>query len=217
MVALDDRSYARGMNNQARTDKRELILARGAQVMARRGYHGTGVLEIVQAAGIPKGSFYHYFASKEDFALQALDYLYAPRLARYQAALSDVRRSPRQRILDYYAELIGHFARQERPEYHCFIGSLSFEMSELSRPIGQQVETILLRSVEVLAGCLDEACELGEIGPETDCLALAEFIGNAWEGALLRMKVGSSVAPLKIFLTQLEHLLVPADRRSLHL
>ncbi|MBA1187039.1 TetR/AcrR family transcriptional regulator [Stutzerimonas nitrititolerans] len=197
------------MNSPTRTDKRDLILARGAQAMARRGYHGTGVQEIVQAAGIPKGSFYHYFASKEDFALQALDYLYAPRLARYQAALSNARLQPRQRILDYYAELIAHFARQERPEYHCFIGSLSFEMSELCRPIGQQVEAILLRSVEVLAACLEQAREQGEIRAETDCLALAEFIGNAWEGALLRMKVGSSVAPLKIFLRQLEHLLVP--------
>jgi len=46
------------MSNQARNDKRDLILAKGAQVMTRRGYHGTGVLEIVQAAGIPKGSFY---------------------------------------------------------------------------------------------------------------------------------------------------------------
>ena len=71
------------MSNQARNDKRDLILAKGAQVMTRRGYHGTGVLEIVQAAGIPKGSFYHYFASKEDFALQALEHLYQPRLERY--------------------------------------------------------------------------------------------------------------------------------------
>lgn len=190
-------------------EKRDLILARGAQVMARRGYHGTGVQEIVQAAAVPKGSFYHYFASKEDFALQALKHLYAPRLARYQAALSNPLLPPRQRILKYYAELIAHFARQERAEYHCFIGSLSFEMAELSSPIGQQVEAILVRSVELLAACVEQACEKGDIPAQTDCLALAEFIGNAWEGALLRMKVGNSVAPLKIFLTQLEHLLVP--------
>lgn len=71
------------MNSSIRLDKRELILAKGSQVMTRRGYHGTGVMEIVQAAGIPKGSFYHYFASKEDFALQALDFVYRPRLMRY--------------------------------------------------------------------------------------------------------------------------------------
>jgi TetR/AcrR family transcriptional regulator, transcriptional repressor for nem operon len=197
------------MSNQARNDKRDLILAKGAQVMTRRGYHGTGVLEIVQAAGIPKGSFYHYFASKEDFALQALEHLYLPRLERYQAALLESPLSPRARILGYYADLIAHFARQECPEYHCFIGSLSFEMAELSQPIGQQVEAILLRSVRVLADCLEQACAASELDADTDCLALAEFIGNAWEGALLRMKVGSSVTPLKIFLTQLERLLTP--------
>ncbi|KJJ63254.1 TetR family transcriptional regulator [Pseudomonas sp. Choline-3u-10] len=197
------------MSNQARNDKRDLILAKGAQVMTRRGYHGTGVLEIVQAAGIPKGSFYHYFASKEDFALQALEHLYLPRLERYQAALLESPLSPRARILGYYADLIAHFARQECPEYHCFIGSLSFEMAELSQPIGQQVEAILLRSVRVLADCLEQACAASELDADTDCLALAEFIGNAWEGALLRMKVGRSVTPLKIFLTQLERLLTP--------
>ncbi len=195
------------MNNQARNDKRDLILAKGAQVMTRRGYHGTGVLEIVQAAGIPKGSFYHYFASKEDFALQALEHLYQPRLERYQAALFESALSPRARVLSYYTELVAHFARQERPEHHCFIGSLSFEMAELSRPIGQQVEAILLRSVQLLADCLEQARAAGEVDAGTDCLALAEFIGNAWEGALLRMKVGRSVAPLNIFLTQLERLL----------
>ena len=184
-----------------------MILAKGAQVMTRRGYHGTGVLEIVQAAGIPKGSFYHYFASKEDFALQALEHLYTPRLERYQAALSRSALSPRERILGYYAELFAHFARQEYPEYHCFIGSLSFEMAELSQPIGRQVESILQRSVALLAGCLEQARAQAEIPTGTDCQALAEFIGNAWEGALLRMKVGRSVGPLEIFLTQLERLL----------
>lgn len=195
------------MNNRARIDKRELILAKGAEVMTRRGYQGTGVLEIVKAAGIPKGSFYHYFASKEDFALQALEHLYQPRLERYQVALANPQLTPRERILGYYADLIGHFARQECPEYHCFIGSLSFEMAELSQPIGQQVEAILLRSVELLADCLAEARRMGEVDPTADCQALAEFIGNAWEGALLRMKVGRSVASLEIFLMQLERLL----------
>ncbi|EXF42753.1 transcriptional regulator [Pseudomonas sp. BAY1663] len=202
------------MNRPARNDKRELILTRGAQVMTRRGYHGTGVQEIVQAAGIPKGSFYHYFASKEDFALQALAYIYEPRLERYRAALANSASGPRQRILDYYAELVAHFARQERPEYHCFIGSLSFEMAELSQPIGRQVCAILARSVELLAACLDQARNAGEIASGCDCPALAEFIGDAWEGALLRMKVGGDAAPLQVFLEQLERLLAPAASSS---
>ena len=198
-----------GMNNRARIDKRDLILAKGAEVMTRRGYHGTGVLEIVQAAGIPKGSFYHYFASKEDFALQALDHLYGPRLERYQGALGHDSQAPSLRIIGYYRELVAHFSRQEQPEHHCFIGSLSFEMAELSQPIGRRVEGILQRSVAILAACLEQARQMKEIDADTDCAALAQFIGNAWEGALLRMKVGRTVAPLQIFLAQLERLLTP--------
>lgn len=137
-----------------RLDKRELILAKGSEVMTRRGYHGTGVLEIVQAARIPKGSFYHYFDSKEAFAQQALEHVYAPRLARYAQALGDSRFSPRERVLRYYGELLEHFARQEKPEYHCFIGSLSFEMAELSPPIAAKVESILQASAQILQDCL---------------------------------------------------------------
>ncbi len=197
------------MNTRIRLDKRDLILARGAQVMIRRGYHGTGVQDIVQAAGIPKGSFYHYFASKEDFAVQALGHLYEPRLQRYAAALSDAGLAPRQRILAYYGSLLAHFAGQERLEYHCFIGSLSFEMAELCAPIAEQVQAILQRSQEILRDCLEEARVAGELAADSDCAALAEFIGNAWEGALLRMKVSAAVAPLEVFLNQLERLLTP--------
>lgn len=178
--------------------------------MTRRGYHGTGVQEIVQAAGIPKGSFYHYFASKEDFALQALDYIYAPRLERYQAALGDCAISPRQRVLDYYADLVAHFARKEKPEYHCFIGSLSFEMAELCPPISNRLSEILEQSVYLLATCLEQARSAGEIASGCDCPALAEFISNAWEGALLRMKVSGNIVPLQVFFQQLERLLAPA-------
>ena len=199
----------RAMSTSIRLDKRDLILAKGAHLMTRRGYHGTGVLEIVQAAGIPKGSFYHYFASKEDFAVQALEYLYAPRLQRYAAALADPAQSPRERVLSYYRDLLEHFSRQEKPEYHCFIGSLSFEMADGCQPIARQVEQILERSVAILAQCLTAARQAGELPGNTDCAALAEFIANAWEGALMRLKVGGSVASLDVFLNQLERLLAP--------
>ena len=195
------------MKSTIRLDKRELILAKGAQVMTRRGYHGTGVQEIVQAAGIPKGSFYHYFASKEDFALQALAFIYQPRLQRYAAALGNQALSPRTRILAYYHELLTHFSQQERLEYHCFIGSLSFEMSELLPAIGEQVEAILQDSAQILQGCLEEAQAAGELAPAEECANLAAFIANAWQGVLTRLKVGSKSEPVEQFVKRLERLL----------
>jgi TetR/AcrR family transcriptional repressor of nem operon len=195
------------MKSTIRLDKRELILAKGAQVMTRRGYHGTGVQEIVQAAGIPKGSFYHYFASKEDFALQALAFTYQPRLQRYADALSNPVLSPRTRILGYYSDLLQHFSQQERLEYHCFIGSLSFEMNELLPAIGAQVEAILQASALTLQHCLEEAQAAGELAADEDCANLAAFIANAWQGVLTRLKVGSQTRPVEEFIKRLEHLL----------
>jgi TetR/AcrR family transcriptional repressor of nem operon len=190
-----------------RLDKRDLILAKGSQVMTRRGYHGTGVQEIVQAAGIPKGSFYHYFASKEDFALQALEYLYLPRLERYAQALANPALGPCQRIIGYYRDLLTHFASREKPEYHCFIGSLGFEMAELSPAIGEQVESILQGSVEILQACLEEAVAAGELSADEDCANLAAFIANAWQGVLTRLKVGGGTTPMNAFVDRLELLL----------
>ena len=193
--------------NSIRLDKRDLILAKGAAVMTRRGYHGTGVQEIVQAAGIPKGSFYHYFASKEDFALQALEFIYQPRLQRDAEALSNPALSPRARILAYYGELLAHFRHQERLEYHCFIGSLSFEMSELLPASGLQVEAVLQQSALTLQHCLEQAQQAGELAADEDCANLAAFIANAWQGVLTRLKVGSQTQPVEEFVQRLERLL----------
>ena len=190
-----------------RLDKRDLILAKGSQVMTRRGYHGTGVQEIVQAAGIPKGSFYHYFASKEDFALQALEFLYQPRLERYARALANPALSPRQRIIGYYRDLMMHFASREKPEYHCFIGSLGFEMAEFSPAIGAQVDVILQRSADILQRCLEEAVAAGELAVDEDCANLAAFIANAWQGVLTRLKVGNGTSQMSAFVDRLELLL----------
>lgn len=195
------------MNANIRLDKRDLILAKGAEVMTRRGYHGAGVQEIVQAAGVPKGSFYHYFASKEDFALQALQQVYGPRLQRYAEALSNPALTPRERILGYYAELVGHFTRQEKREYHCFIGSLSFEMAELSPVLGAQVDAILQHSADTLQRCLQQAQAAGELALDEDCSNLASFIASAWQGALTRLKVSSNTHVLDDFLQRLQLLL----------
>lgn len=109
-------------------------------------------------------------------------------------------------MLRYYGELLEHFARQEKPEYHCFIGSLSFEMAELSPPIAAKVESILQASAQILHR-LEQAREAGELAADEDCASLAGFIGFAWQGALARFKVGAGLAPLNAFMSRLELLL----------
>ena len=188
---------------------RSRLLSIGRQVVHNRGFNGCGVQDITAAAEIPKGSFYNYFASKEDFAMQALDFVYRPRLMRYAEALGNAALTPRARILAYYRELLAHFSRQEQPEYHCFIGSLSFEMSDVLPAIGAEVERIQQASVDILRDCLEQARAAGELGADEDCDNLATFIANAWQGVLARLKVGRSLQPLEAFIQRLELLLQP--------
>tara|TARA_R110000822_G_scaffold29940_6_gene87642 strand:+ start:6059 stop:6670 length:612 start_codon:yes stop_codon:yes gene_type:complete len=196
-----------GMN--AIQDKRARILSAGTEVMLLKGYNGTGVQEITQSAGVPKGSFYHYFESKEDFAIQALHYYYTPRLERFAAALQAQDASPRERVLCFYRDLVGYFANQAEPTHQCFIGSLCHEKAGDSQPIGYAASAILNRSSQLLADCLVQAKEAGELAADQDPQALGAFIGAAWEGALLRMKVDRQIAPLRVFIGQLERLLCP--------
>ena len=190
-------------------DKRARILAAGTEVMLLKGYSGTGVQEITQGAGVPKGSFYHYFESKEDFAIQALHFYYTPRLERFAAALALPHVSPRERILRFYRDLVGYLANQQTPTHQCFIGSLCHEKADESQPIGYAASAILKRSSGLLADCLAQAREQGEIAADQDPVELATFISAAWEGALLRMKVDRQVEPLRTFIGQLERLLRP--------
>lgn len=203
---MTDRIVA-AMNNIQ--DKRARILAAGTTAMLRKGYNGTGVQEITRSAGVPKGSFYHYFESKEDFAVQALHFYYLPRLERFACALKDDDVSPRERILRFYRDLVGHFANQAEPSSQCFIGSLCHEMADESQPIGCAASAVFNRSSELLADCLEQARAAGELAADQDPDALAAFIGAAWEGALLRMKLDRQVAPLRVFIDQLERLLHP--------
>ena len=193
--------------NRSRLDKRALILAKGSEVMTLRGYHGTGVQEIVAAAGIPKGSFYHYFSSKEDFAIQALAHLYEPRLDHYARCLTDESLSPRERLLRYYRDLLEHFAGREPTQFHCFIGSLSYETRDCLPAVVAQVDAIFQRSVAILQRCLEQAQAVGELAADESCDALAVYIATAWQGVLARLQVNPDLMPMHIFINRLERLL----------
>ena len=91
--------------------------------------------------------------------------------------------------------------------HQCFIGSLCHEKADESQPIGFAAAAILQSSSRVLAECLEQAREAGEIPQDQDPAALASFIGAAWEGALLRMKTDRQIGPLRVFIDQLERLL----------
>ncbi len=171
-----------------RQQKREHILNAGAAVMLHRGYNGAGVQEIVAAAGVPKGSFYNYFESKELFAVEVLNTIYEPRLRRMTAALAASDVAPLGRLRDFYHQAREVLQSREESGYQCFIGSCSHELSDVSEQIGARISQLLDEERVLVRDCLQQAADHGELSTDVSAEYLAEAICNSWHGAMMRLK-----------------------------
>jgi TetR/AcrR family transcriptional repressor of nem operon len=176
------------------------LLEVGKQLFLERGYSNAGIEAILQTAGIPKGSFYYYFNSKEDFGLQVLDQFADVHLAELERYLADETLSPLERLSKYVE------SRCERLESRCcrngcLIGNLSQEMADQSEAFRARLSEIFDKWTGRYAQCLADAQAAGEIDPSLDVQQLAQFWLNGWQGAILRAKTTRSTAPLRTFLS----------------
>ena len=168
--------------------------------MHHKGYNDTGIKEITDAAGIPKGSFYNYFKSKEQFAISALDYMSRQTLRLINSHLGDQTKPPLDRIIGFFAEMVEKNIRELKFKKGCFIGNFCQEMADVNKPIGKKIDDIFRNYTATLSRCLDEAQKKGDIRTDYDVDTLAEFIFNSWEGALTRMKASRNAQPLTAFM-----------------
>lgn len=168
--------------------------------MYRKGYNDTGIKEITDAAGIPKGSFYNYFKSKEQFAISALDYMSRQTLRRINSNFGDQAKPPLDRIVGFFAEMVEKNIRELNFKQGCFIGNLCQEMADVSAAIGEKIDYIFRKYTATLSNGLSEAQRNGDIRGDYDVDKLAEFIFNSWEGALMRMKASRNAQPLTAFM-----------------
>ena len=175
------------------------MLDHGLRLMLERGYHNTGIHDILVAAGVPKGSFYHYFKNKEDFGLQVVG-LYADEgYAEIDRVLGDDKQPPLLRLRrlfeDFRADYERRFCRDG-----CLLGNLGQELADVNDTFRKRIESHFDRWTARIAVCLDEAVASGDLGAEADTYMLAGTLLDAYEGALLRMKVVKNTAPIQAFL-----------------
>lgn len=186
--------------------KKEHILCAGLEVMKTCGYNGTSVKDIVDAAGVPKGSFYNYFESKETFAVASLEYCAADGLETMRRQLSASGLTPAERLMEFFSTQVGDCCESEF-KVGCFLGNMCQEMADNSDLIRTRVGKVLRQQTELVEGVLQEGKDKGHFNPRMDTRATAEFLLNAWQGAMLRMKAAKSREPLDAFLTQTRLLL----------
>ena len=177
---------------------REKLLNAGFWVMYGKGYLGAGIRDIAAAADAPLGSFTNHFRSKEDFAVEILDRFFAETRELVGQALNDTSLSPRER-LRRYLDIITERLESRGFAYGCIIGDFSLEAAPHSEKIRARLSEVFTEWRAPFAATIAEAQKVGEIDKAFAPEELAEFLLSSWEGAILRMKVERSAAPLERF------------------
>jgi TetR/AcrR family transcriptional regulator, transcriptional repressor for nem operon len=167
---------------------RDRILAAGLEAMYSLGFNGCSVQDITTAAGVPKGSFYNHFKSKEILGVEVVN-LYAHKIAANSMILSDTSISAPIKRLSGHFQAIAKDLADSNYERGCLLGNFSAELSQQSNLVCQQVSKVLSEWVQAIAACLQAAQQAGEIRTDIEASLLASFMANAWEGAVLRSKV----------------------------
>jgi TetR/AcrR family transcriptional regulator, transcriptional repressor for nem operon len=196
------------MTEQATTEVRanttvttkEALLEAGTHIILEKGYNHMGIQEVLQAAGVPKGSFYYYFPSKADFGLQIIERFAAAYTRRLDQCLGDTTASPLTRLRRHLEQSLSQF-ESRGCRRGCLIGNLSQELADQNDVFRERLETVLTIWRERYTCLFREAQEVGELRADLDPEGLAEFYLNSFEGALLRAKVHKSMQPMRLFMT----------------
>lgn len=178
---------------------RENLLRVGMKMLHEGGYTGTGIKDIVDAAEVPKGSFYNYFENKEAFGKEAIDFYFESGLTKLRELLCDESIPPVERLRNYFDARVRGY-RAAGYAKGCMLGNLSLEVADHSPMMRERLATHFRTWSDLLEQCIEEAQKAGAIHNKLPADLMAQFLLNSWEGALLRMRAEKSDAPLHQFI-----------------
>jgi TetR/AcrR family transcriptional repressor of nem operon len=183
------------MSAQPATDTRRQILDTGRALIAGRGFSAVGLSEILGAAAVPKGSFYHWFRSKEQFGEALLERHFEHYLLQVDACLSAPGRPAAQRLLAFFRQW--HATQSgDDPQARCLVVKLSAEVCDLSEPMRAALERGTGQVLDRLTACLAEGIATGELSACPDPADVAQQLYQQWLGATLLARVQRRGAPL---------------------
>jgi TetR/AcrR family transcriptional repressor of nem operon len=177
---------------------REALLTAGLHVVLEQGYCGASVRDIVQAAGVPQGSFTNHFKSKEAFCLEVLERYFTLVRENIDKTLRNDKAAPLKR-LTAWVDLQIRYLEQCGMRNGCLIGNYGVEASDHSEAIRRRLVEIFKEVHESVVYCLRAAVAAGELSAAADCEELAHFLYASLQGAILQSKVERTSLPMKQF------------------
>ncbi len=180
-------------------DTKTLLLQVGIELMMEKGYTNTGIQEVLNILNVPKGSFYHYFDSKESYAVEIIHYFDRGYTANLLHVLKNPEQGPLERLNSYCEQNKSMLASQQCRK-GCLIGNLGQEMSDQSEVLRTELSSVMDKWRAIIADCIEEGQNTGEIKSTRSAMELAELFSSGWSGAVLRAKTLKSTAPLDTFM-----------------
>ena len=174
------------------------ILHVGEELMRTQGYNNTGINDILKQSGIPKGSFYNFFESKEAFGKRILEHYGNRMQAVINSVLEDRSILPLERLKRFYRMMIQENI-QEACKNGCLVNNISLEVGGLSDPLAKTADAQFNKWVKSLTKCIAEGQEKGEIIHRYPAEELAHYLHGNFYGALSRSKASRSDAAMELF------------------
>jgi TetR/AcrR family transcriptional regulator, transcriptional repressor for nem operon len=177
---------------------KQRLIDTGLAMLLEHGYNDLGIQALLTATHIPKGSFYHHFKDKEDFALQVLDQYMRVVHEGLDECLGDTDRPPLERVRCFFEMTQENY--REQGYMCCLLGGLGQELSGISEVFRHKVDECFSAIAERMAACLEDARQAGDIPADSDARQLADVLVDCWEGAALRSRLRRDAAPLNAML-----------------
>ncbi len=188
----------RSQRAAGRFDTRQALVWCGTELLTERGFQVTGIEEVLKRVGVPKGSFYHFFKSKDEFGAAVIENYVALYVRKMDRIFNNKAIAPLARLKEFI-ENAKHGMTKFDFRRGCLIGNLGQELASLDNQFREQLEAVLVSWEDRVAACLEEAIQIGEIATGSDAHALSRFFWIGWEGAILRSKLTRTLAPIDQF------------------
>lgn len=177
------------------TDTRQSILDTAQRIMARKGFAALGLNELLAEAGVPKGSFYHYFASKDAFGEALMKSYFDAYFANFDRISSEPRKNSADRLMTYWQGFYD-LQRSDECQGRCLVVKLGAEVSDLSESMRVALVEGTAEILRRIEGLITQGLADGSLSIDDAPRDAAEALYDAWLGASVMAKINRSPGPL---------------------
>lgn len=179
-------------------DTKTRLLEAGMALIRSESFSGIGINDILKTSGVPRGSFYHYFKSKEAFGLEVAQYYHSQQLESASLVLRNGATQPLERLKAFFHGASENFRSRDYSD-GCLMCNLSTELADTHDEFQKMLKTHWAELSSEVANCI-ALINCADIGLDhLSSEEAADWLMNAWSGALVRMKAERNAASLNLF------------------